>query len=263
MTTTFLSRTVGGSLIGLLIFAGLASASTITATGVDWSRGGSIWINEDGTSKNAYFAGVVLITLSENGQQYSRDTLCVDLFTDIYIGVTYNTTVIDPSAVPGRHLSQVAWLLNNALMPTQGPVYSSALPSSDWVTTASQGSGIQLAIWDITADGGDGFSSGRVQASTTPGALTDPAVLAWAQTYESLSASKTSNQAFVYVNSAIGSGTPAQMLEGPVFRDGGPTPPGMEAAGIEATPEPATCLLAGLALVGLGVFKRRGGTSSR
>ncbi len=263
MTTTFSSRTVRCLLIGLLTFAGFASASTITATGVDGSRGGSVWINEDGTSTNAEFAGVVLITLSEDGQQYSRDTLCVDLFTNIYIGVTYNTTVVDPNSVPGRNLNRVAWLLNNALMPTQGPIYSSALPASDWVTTASQGAGIQLAIWDITTDNGDGFSAGRVRAATAPGASTDPAVLTWAQIYESLSAGKSSNQAFVYENSAIGSGVPAQMLEGPVFRDGGPTPLGMNPSGIDPTPEPATCVLAGLALLGLGIVKRPGRTSSR
>jgi hypothetical protein len=258
MTRTFSLRTVSSLLIGLLTFAGLASAGTITATGVDWSRGGSIWINEDGTPQSAYFAGVVLINLSENGQQYSRDTLCVDLFTDIYIGVTYDTSVVGPGAVPDRHLNQVAWLLNNALLPTQGPVYSSALPAADWVTTASQGAGIQLAIWDITTDNGDGFSSGRVQAATAPGASTDPTVLAWARTYERLSLRESSNQAFVYLNSGIGSGTPAQMLEGPVFHDGGPMPLGIASS----TPEPATCFLAGLALVGLGVIKRRR-TSSR
>ncbi len=220
-------------------------------------------MNENGTAVDAYFAGVVLISLSENGQQYDRDTLCVDLFTDIYIGVTYNTTVTDPNSIPGENLNRVAWLLNNALMPTQGPVYSSALPSSDWVTTASQGAGIQLAIWDITTDGGDGFSSGRVQAATAPGASTDPTVLAWAKLYESLSLGKSSNQAFVYVNSAIDSGLPAQMLEGPIFKDGGPTPLGLNPTGIDPTPEPATYVLAGFALVGLGLVKRPGKTSSR
>lgn len=260
MTRTFSLRTAGSLLIGLLIFAGLASASTITAPNVDGSRGGSIWINEDGTPVDAYFAGVVLINLSENGQQYSRDTLCVDLFTDIYIGVTYNTTVIDPNSVPDRNLNRVAWLLNNALMPTQGPVYSSELPSKYWVTTALQGEALQLAIWDITTDGGDGFSSGRVQAAT---GLTDPLMLQAAQKYEDLSFGKSSDQAFVYVNSAIDSGAPAQMLEGPIFRDGGPTPLGLNPTGIDPTPEPGTCLLAGLALVGLGLVRRPGRTSSR
>lgn len=262
MTTTFSARTVRCLLIGLLVFAGLASASTITAN-VDWTRGSDLWINENGTPTDAYFAGVVLINLTENGQQYSRDTLCVDLFTDIYVGQPYNTTVTDPNSIKGRNLVRVAWLLNNALMPTQGPVYSSAIPSSDFVTTASQGAGIQLAIWDITTDGGDGFSSGRVQASTSPGNPTNPAVLAWANTYESLSAGRSSDQAFVYVNSAIDSGLPAQMLEGPIFRDGGPKPQGVTLTGIDPTPEPATCLLAGIALVGLGLVKRTSKTSSR
>ncbi len=249
----------GRLLMGLLLFAGFAPADTLlTPPGVDWTRGASIWMNEDGTPQDAYFAGVVLINLQQDGQTYYRDTMCVDLFTDIYIGVTYNTNVVSPNDVPGRNLNQVAWLLDNVLMPTQGPVYSSDLPTSDWVTSVAQGAGLQLAIWDITTDGGDGFSSGRVQASTTPGEATDPTVLAWAQTYEALSAGQTSDQAFVYINSAIGSGTPAQMLEGPVFTDGGPTPPAFTLENDPpATPEPATSALAGLALIGIGIWGRR------
>jgi len=261
MTTKFSLRTVRCLLIGLLTFAGLASASTITAT-VDWTRGSDLWINEDGTPTDAYFAGVVLINLTQNGQQYSRDTLCVDLFTDIYVGRPYNTTVTDPNSIKGRNLARVAWLLNNALMPTQGPIYSSVLPTADFVTTASQGAGLQLAIWDITTDGGDGFSAGRLQASSAPANPTNAAVLAWANIYESLSTGRLSDQAFVYVNSAIDSGAPAQMLEGPIFQDNGPKPQGVTLTGIDPTPEPATCLLAGFALVGLGLMKR-GKTASR
>ena len=258
MTKSLALRTAGRFLIGLCICATLASAATITATGVDWNRGAGLWISEDGSPQDAYFAGVVLINLNENGQQYNRDTMCVDLFTDIYLGVTYDTDLVNPGDVPGRNLNRVAWLLANALLPTQGPVYSSLLPSSDWVTNSAQGAGLQLAIWDITTDGGDGFSAGRVQASTTAGELTDPATLAWAETYEKLSVGKTDNDAFVYINSGIGSGTPAQMLEGPIFRDGGPSP-----VPDPQTPEPATCVLAGVALVGIGLSRRRGQRASR
>jgi hypothetical protein len=250
-------RSISRKPIVLLLLAGFAPAATlITPTGVDWNRGGSIWINQDGIPQDAYFAGVVLISLSQNGQQYNRDTMCVDLFTEIYLGVTYDTNVVAPSEVPGRNLTQVSWLLDNVLLPTQGPIYSSALPTGDWVTSASQGAGLQLAIWDITADGGDGFSLGRVQASTTPGQVTDAAVLYWAESYEALSAGQNSDQAFVYENSALGSGTPAQMLEGPLFTDGGPTPLSTE-GGESASPEPATCTLAGLALIGIGLWGRR------
>ncbi len=232
--------------LALLVLAGFVRADELTPTGVDSSLGEGIWIDENGTPVDAYFAGVIEITLtSDGGEQYDRDTLCVDLFTDIYLGVEYNTDVVDPDSVPGGNLARVAWLVDNALLPAQNQGISSQLPSSDWVDTAAQGAGIQLAIWDIVSDGGNGFSSGSVQASTTAGELTDPTVLAWAEEYEALSLGQSSDSAFVYENTAIGSGTPAQMLEGPEFADGGPQP----------VPEPATPALLGAALTGLWICK--------
>ena len=115
------------------------------------------------------------------------------------------------------------------------------------MTTAAQGAGIQLAIWDIVHDGGDGFSAGRVQAVTNPSNPTDSNVLSWANTYEALSAGNSSAFAFIYNNVNMGNGVPAQMLAGPRFADGGPVP----------NPEPATFLMAGAALIGLSRFARR------
>jgi hypothetical protein len=223
---------------------------------VDWTRGESIWIDADGAPQDLYFAGVALITLSQNGQQSDRDTMCVDLFTDIYLGETYNTNVVTPGDIPGRKLTQVSWLLDNVLLPTQGPADFSDLPPSDWVTSVAQGAGLQLAIWDITTDGGDGFSSGRVQSSSTPGEATDPAALAWAETYEALSAGQASDDSLVYMNSALGSGTPAQTLEGPRYPDGGSAPL-LAADDPPSAPEPATCVLVGLALTGIGLWRRQ------
>lgn len=233
----------------LSVFSGLASASTIVATGVDGNRGDYyLWLDLDGIPQQVYFSGVITITLTlTDGQQYNRDTLCVDLFTDIYLGVTYDTDVLHPYQVPGRDLEQVSWLVDNALLPTQNTGINSVLPESDWVETPAQGAGIQIAIWDITTDGGDGLSAGEVQASTAPGELTDPSVLSWAETYEALSSGMSSDQAYVYDNWAIGSGIPAQMLEGPMFVDGGPHP----------DPEPATYALVGVALIALCVRRRK------
>ncbi|MGO8935709.1 MAG: PE-PPE domain-containing protein, partial [Mycobacterium sp.] len=120
--------------VALLAFAAFASAdSFIDAYNIDSNRGGFMWIDENGVPTNVY-AGVIDIALTENGQTYNRDTLCVDLFTDIDQYVTYGTQVLDPSMVPGRNLGQVAWLIDNALMPAQNQNYSSVLPSIDWVT---------------------------------------------------------------------------------------------------------------------------------
>ncbi|MGA1994229.1 MAG: PEP-CTERM sorting domain-containing protein [Bryobacteraceae bacterium] len=242
-------------LFALFVFTGCALSGTlIEPTGVDWNLGESLWLNISGTPQDLYFAGPIFITLTQDGQQFDRDTMCADLFTDIYIGVTYDTAVVDPADAPGTDLGQASWLIDNALLPAQGPAYTSALPDSDWVESPAQGAGLQLAIWDLTADGGDGFFSGSVQASTISGEVTDPAALAWAETYEALSAGMTTNDAYVYENTAQGTGALAQMLVGPMFSDGGPTPTPSDPPPV---PEPATYISAGIALIGLGWCGRR------
>jgi hypothetical protein len=75
----------------------------------------------------------------------------------------------------------------------------------------------------------------------------------WWQYYEDLSLGQSSIYAYVYDNFAFNGvggpnlGAPAQMLEGPEFFDGGPTP----------TPEPVTFAFAGGALIALGHLVRR------
>jgi hypothetical protein len=250
-----LSRFLSGLLPAIVLGCGMASASTIIAT-VDTSRGGGIVLRENNVDVNAYFAGVIFIAVTSGDQTFNRDSLCVDLFTDIYVGQSYATNVLRPADVPQKNLAQASWLVDNALVPTQDPTYVSALNPIDWVYSAAQGMGIQLAIWDIVHDGGDGFTTGRVQAAATTDinnnklGATDQTALAWAQTYEALSKGQSNNQAFVYNNVVIGTDPPtvAQMLIGPQFFDGGPQP----------VPEPQTLMPAGIALIALSLgLKRR------
>ena len=131
--------------------------------------------------------------------------------------------------------------MDNVLLPTQSDPASSQLPTSDWATTPAQGAGLQLAIWDITVDNGDGFSAGAVQASQNPNNLTPTDVLDWAELYESLSLGESSDFAYVYDNTD-GNGNNVQWLEGPEFADG-PTP----------VPEPSTLVLLAAGLLSLKV----------
>ncbi len=232
----------------LLLCCTLGSAATIVVTDVDRNRGESIWLNEKGTNVSAYFAGVLLISLTENGSTVNRDTLCVDLFTDIMVSQTYGSTVIHPYEVSGKDLGRVSWLVDNALLPAQSD-YSSALPSDYWVTSAAAGAGIQLAIWDIVHDHGDGLYAGSVQAAVGSGnQVTDSGVVTAAEYYLAESYGKTSSLAFVYNNVDLGSHLAAQMLAGPKFEDGGPSP----------NPEPSTLVMVGAALVVVGRMARRG-----
>jgi hypothetical protein len=234
-------------LAALLFFSGIAAASTtVVATGMDSALGEKIWVDAGGQSMDV-FAGVVYIALNQNGQQVDRETLCADLFTDIYLGQSYNTQVLSPDQVAGKNLPQVAWLVDNALMPMQLPKGTqSALPSSDWATTAAQGAGLQLAIWDIADDGGNGFSTGKVQATSS----TDPTALYWAKQYESLSAGQSSDLAFVYSNTDPSNGQAVQMLVSQPYSDGGPSLVAKSIMQCQTpTPEPAAFLLVGAGLI--------------
>lgn len=95
-----------------LLLGGNAFADTYTIEpyGVNWNLGENIWINEDGNPVQTYFTGVIDITLTDttSNQQWNRDTLCVDLFTDIYLDQTYGTTVLQPTDISGKNLTRVS-----------------------------------------------------------------------------------------------------------------------------------------------------------
>ena len=236
------------------LLCGIAAADTIVVTSVDTNAGENyVWLQENGQDVDVFFAGVINIQLTDSvGNQFDRDTMCVQLFTDIYLNQTYGTSVVTPDEEGGGSLGLASWLLDNALMPGQnGGSTPSLLPGADWVTTPAQGAGLQLAIWDLVENGGNGFSKGQGSVQAATGANpTDPTVLGWAVYYENLALipGNTTNDAFVYVNVNLSNGSPAQMLEGPEFlNDGGPQP----------APEASTLVLAGTALAALGLARRR------
>ena len=255
---------IGRLLLAFCVFGGLTLADTLDPVSINSSEGGSIWMNEKNVATDVYFAGVINIQVVHNGTTYTRETLCVDLFTDINIGTTYYTVDMMPSAIPPadpeKDLLSVSWLIDNAMLPGLYPgQYTSALPTAYYITTSNttagtsvqRGEALQLAVWDMTVDGGDGFSKGNVQASNTTGEVTDPVVLFDAQFYEAAALGQFTDNADVYVNWSGNAnqklGTAAQMLEGPLYTTG-PQPLG---------PEPATFVLVGTALIAIGWSWRR------
>jgi len=213
----------------VLLAACPAFANTIIVTSLNASLGlqQSLYFNEDGIASQAYWVGA--INISVDG--YSRETFCVDLFTNISFN-TYSSALAFPDTT---NLRRVGWLMQN-----QYPV------------TQVQGAAFQLALWDIMHDNGDGFDTGRVAKSTDVANPTNAAVLAAAINYETVSVGKSSTYGIIYHNATF-SGTPVQNLVGRRISDGGPSP----------TPEPEDVILIGSGLVLIALGRRRQRTCGR
>ena len=63
-----------------------------------------------------------------------------------------------------------------------------------------QGAALQLAIWDVVHDGGDGFAAGRIRQSADALNPTDSIVLSLANSFLSASLGQTQTGGIVYVN---------------------------------------------------------------
>jgi hypothetical protein len=207
-----------------LLFSGLAGANSIlVVTGVDSPLGyqQQIWLNEDGVNSQQYWIGGINITVDG----VARVAWCIDLFTDISFN-TYNTT---PSWADTATLRREAWLVQNVVPTTQ-----------------LQGAALQLALWDIAHDGGNGFApgAGRITQSTDAAHLTQANLLNLANTYLAQSLGMSYSYEVIYHNTDV-NGVPVQTLISRFVNDGGP---------LSQVPEPADAALVigGLAMIAVG-----------
>ncbi len=212
---------------------GIAQADSITVTGITGNLGENIHFSENGGAGDAgsQWAGVISLNLTSGGTtQNNLSALCVDLFVQIGTG-TYNTTIYGPANTPNHNaanLERAAWLVQGALLPeVYTSVTTTAIPKADWATTNAQMAGLQLAMWDIMVDGGDGLSAGTVRSDSQ----TDATVLSWANTYLGLSSGQASTLGYVLYNN---SGAAQTLIV--------PEPPA-------PTPEPSTFALTGAGLI--------------
>ncbi len=250
------SRRVFGLFAVAILACGIAAADTIEVTALGTGdgtyNGNDLYIDEENmtngtfngtfTNTEVYFAGNITISVTNSqGKAFPRSSMCVELYTDISMNTTYNTTVYVPSAFnppTGPELEEIAWLLD-----TYDPLTGNTL-SDD------QAAGLQLAIWKIAEDGVDtgsnlSWTTGTVREAANPNQTTQN-VYGDATTYLAAAVGHSSNLAFVYYNTES-NGTIVQMLEGPTYATG---PQG-------GTPECSTFILAGVALLALGRTARR------
>ena len=193
---------------------GSASAATMQMDLLDYTRGQDVHINANGTAEFG-FAGVMTGSIGGLG---TFGVFCVDLFTFIDVPGTYDVNIKPTSAVSNG--GNVGYLYNK--------YYYSLSTPDDFAA-------LQIAIWDVVHDGGDGRLLGSVQEDT--GNPWSAAFRARVDQFITEGMANTSTNASVFEN-ALGPLT-EQTLFGLV------------------TPEPSSYVLMSSGFIALGLLRRR------
>lgn len=162
-----------------------------------------------------------LLNIRIDGTHYSA--YCFDLFTSIAINDTFPVNGAHPTANTVQ--ARAAWAIANYLGST---------------TQAFQSAALQLAVWDILHDNGDGLAAGagRIQVSTVSGRVTPSNIATLAGQIIQASVGKSYTGGNIYTH--ISGPSVKQMLY------------------VSDVPEPATIFLSGTALAALIAWRKRG-----
>ena len=241
-----MKRTQLFTLAGLMMASsGYASATTMTFQGLDAARSASVWMNftyltgdymlngqtATQTTQATEQLGIGVLNVSFDGSLQLQDAFCVDRFRYISNG-NYNVNLSATNTV-GQG-ARAAWMLHDIL-----PQINAAVAGA---TQRNMAAALQMAIWDVVTDNGDGFSAGRIRMSSNANHVTDPIILSLAQSFLAQSSGKA------YYGAQIVSNVNVQNLTQRLIVDG----PG------SGVPEPSTWALAltGLAFAAIRRAKR-------
>ena len=113
-------------------------------TGIDWNLDHMVDLSTNGQSK-VTFAGIIFAAYENS----PVSVFCVDFFTSIGIETfSANSASVD-LVMNGR---RAAWLMQTYLPQ---------------IANADQAAAVQVAIWDVVHDGGDGLTNGVLQGGAT------------------------------------------------------------------------------------------------
>ena len=221
-----MNKTFGKFLVcGLLAIPASAASLTFDSFG----NGRQVNLGVNGSADNDVFSGYINATVGST----SIRTLCVDYFTSITQGESFQVNALAPANVL-TNAGRIAWLVETYLNTN---------------LNNSAAAGLQLAVWDLVHDvtTGRGFDAGVIQAGSplyagggNNAASISASIRNNADTYLTASLNQTSNNAVIYQH-VDGAGV-RQML-----------------IAYQATPEPATWLMmaSGLALIVFGTRRVR------
>ncbi len=188
---------------------------------------------ENGSVVNVY-TGVMQSTLG-GGATFA--SLSLNPFASLAFGIQYTDNAVLPSDPSAQALSanigRAAWLY-----VTEMPLVNAS------ANKPRDAAALQLAIWDVMVDGGNGLAAGSIQSAAGQNAATQ-AVYTQAAAWITASVGQSSNVATVLINTG-GAGAAQPLI----------TASGALNAG--STPEPSSIVLlsSGLLLVGIAFRKR-------
>ncbi len=135
------------NILSLIVIASASAsqAAMLTFHGSVSGKHQSVNINFMGNG-HTYNAGAMDASL-DGGAHF--EAYCVDLFHSVGNGDTYAVN-IKPMSMQGPNGTRAAWLFNT---------YAAS------VNTNQLGAALQLAIWDVISDNGDGFDVGDFKSS--------------------------------------------------------------------------------------------------
>lgn len=210
MRPRYLSTLIPSLALAFCFQPTVAKADTLSVTGTGYGLYGVPVTADMG-------AWAVQIFVTIDNRPYTA--YCVDLFTNITFA-SYNTTPSNPDTLPPWG-TRLAWIYS-----TYAPLVASAADPN-----AAAGA-LQLALWDVRHDGGDGLDQGIIQLDTSYRTMSPgSAILSAANAIVLASQGKSSHQASILHNFSF-NGTPAQDL----ITDG---------SWPEPTPEPSTVAMMG------------------
>ncbi|MCX6608830.1 MAG: PEP-CTERM sorting domain-containing protein [Acidobacteria bacterium] len=206
-------------LTALVLSSFPVSAASLSVTGIDWNLGQMVDLSTSGQSK-VTFAGIIFAEYANS----PVSLFCVDLFTDVGIETfSVNAGSVD-LVLNGRRAS---WLMQTYL-----PL----------IANADQAAAVQVAIWDVVHDGGDGLTNGALQGGATP-----TSVVQLAEQYIAASSGQGTTAGGIFTH-----------VDGPTARQQLMAPGNFTAAAFGfVVPEPATYLAMGSGLLILGLARRK------
>jgi hypothetical protein len=220
-----------GLLLGIAAIPALANTTYMTAAADPTGRYLNPLTFIQNRSIASSYAGAVQATLG-GGSTFAAFSL------NPFVGLTFGTQYIDNAVLPSdataqalsTNIGRAAWLY-----VTEISVVNAAS------NKAVAGAALQLAIWDVMVDGGDGLSAGQIRSASGQNSTTQ-AVYTQAAAWITASSGKTSNTATVLING--GGASPLITASG--------------ALNAGSTPEPSSVLMlgSGLLLLGIAVRKR-------